>query len=225
MRPASAAERQFLAASGAVSEAAKLRAMARTGGGGARTSLIELQAVDAAYPLYGTVALAPAGPLTAALAPRDGIFGAVAEAALARRLGLAVGDSFRIGDATVRLAAIIEREPDAAFGGLAFGPRVIVARPALAATRLIQPGALVDYEYRLRLPPGADRRPVDRPGARAVPARRLAVAQHRRRRAVVAAADRPSRVFPEPRRDHRACSSAGSASPTPSPATSPARRR
>jgi putative ABC transport system permease protein len=155
LRPASAAERQFLAASGAVSEAAKLRAMARTGGGGARTSLIELQAVDAAYPLYGTVALAPAGPLTAALAPRDGIFGAVAEAALARRLGLAVGDSFRIGDATVRLAAIIEREPDAAFGGLAFGPRVIVARPALAATRLIQPGALVDYEYRLRLPPGA----------------------------------------------------------------------
>ena len=48
---------------------------------GARRSLVELQAVDDAYPLYGTVALAPAQPLAAALMPDNGVFGAVAEAA------------------------------------------------------------------------------------------------------------------------------------------------
>src|SRR5213078_2774653 len=57
-RPASEVERQFLAASGAMSESASLRAMARSLDG-ERRSLVELQAVDDAYPLYGAVGLAP----------------------------------------------------------------------------------------------------------------------------------------------------------------------
>jgi putative ABC transport system permease protein len=154
LRPASPAERRFLAASAAVSEVVKLRAMARAANVG-KTSLIELQAVDRAYPLYGQVALTPAVPLEEALAAADGVFGAVVERALADRLGLKLGDEFRVGDAPLRLAAVIQREPDAAFGGLAFGPRVIVAQAALAATHLIQPGVLADYIYRLRLRPGA----------------------------------------------------------------------
>ena len=155
LRPANAAERRFLAASGTLSETAKLRAMARSPDG-ERRSLIELQAVDELYPLYGAVGLAPTGRLDAALAPGDGVFGAVAEAAVAGRLGLKLGDEFRIGEAVLRLSATIESEPDAAFGGLAFGPRVIIPRAALEATRLIRPGALVTYDYRLRLPPGSN---------------------------------------------------------------------
>jgi putative ABC transport system permease protein len=154
-RPASEAERGFLAASGKLSETAKLRAMARSLDG-ARHSLIELQAVDDAYPLYGAVALAPSQNLGAALAPKDGMFGAVAEAAVASRLGLKLGDEFRIGEAVLHLSAIIESEPDRAFAGLSFGPRVTIARAALAAAGLIRPGALVNYEYRLRLSPKGD---------------------------------------------------------------------
>src|SRR4029077_12082460 len=60
-RPASEAERRFLAASGTLSETEKLRAMARSLDG-ERRSLIELQAVDDTYPLYGAVGLAPAQP-------------------------------------------------------------------------------------------------------------------------------------------------------------------
>ena len=65
-RPADANERAFLAKSGSLSEVATLRAMARTEDG-ARRSLIELKAVDAAYPLYGAVVLSPAQSLDAAL--------------------------------------------------------------------------------------------------------------------------------------------------------------
>jgi putative ABC transport system permease protein len=154
-RPASEPERQFLAASGALSETAKLRAMARSLDG-ARRSLVELQAVDDAYPLYGKVVLAPSETLTAALMPENGVFGAAAEAAVASRLGLKVGDEFRIGDAVLRLSAIIESEPDRAFAGLAFGPRVTIPKAALAAAGLIRPGALVTYDYRLRLNSGTD---------------------------------------------------------------------
>jgi len=47
-REASAAERKFLDARGQVSVGAMLRAMARTGDG--RQALVELKAVDGAYP-------------------------------------------------------------------------------------------------------------------------------------------------------------------------------
>jgi putative ABC transport system permease protein len=154
-RPVDAAERAFLAQSGRLSEIATMRAMARTQGGD-RRSLIELKAVDSAYPLYGAVTLAPAQTLGAALDRRGGNFGAAVDPAILDRLGLALGDSVKIGDTTLQLRGTITREPDAAAGGLEFGPRVIVSADALAETGLIRPGALVTYHYRLQLPRGAD---------------------------------------------------------------------
>src|SRR5204862_3233925 len=85
-RAASEAEHQFLVDSGTLSEVAKLRAMARSLDGGKR-SLIELQAVDGAYPLYGGVALAPALPLATALNGDNGGVGAGAGAAITDRPG------------------------------------------------------------------------------------------------------------------------------------------
>ncbi|HEV2188985.1 MAG TPA: ABC transporter permease, partial [Stellaceae bacterium] len=138
-REASDTERRFLDQSGAVSEIALLRAMA-VSLDGAHHTLIELKAVDAAYPLYGQMALSPAQDLAAALMPRDGVYGAVADAAAASRLGLKPGDMFKIGTAIVELRATIERAPDGALSGLAFGPGVTIAMPALAQTGLLQPG-------------------------------------------------------------------------------------
>src|SRR5207249_2737139 len=118
--------------------------------------LIELKAVDAAYPLYGSVVLSPAQGLGAALDRRDGSYGAAVDPAILGRLGLAIGDNMKIGEAVLQLRATIEREPDAATSGLIFGPRVLVSPDALAETGLIRPGALVTYHYRLRLPPAID---------------------------------------------------------------------
>lgn len=154
-RPAGAAERAFLAQSGSVSEIATMRAMGRTPGGD-RRSLIELKAVDAPYPLYGAVVLAPAQSLATALGLRDGAYGAAVDPALLGRLGLAIGDSIKIGEAALQIRAAIAHEPDAAAGGLIFGPRVLISTEALGETGLIRPGALVTYHYRLRLPAGVD---------------------------------------------------------------------
>ncbi|HEX9534798.1 MAG TPA: FtsX-like permease family protein, partial [Stellaceae bacterium] len=154
-RSADANEREFLAKSGSISEVATLRAMARTEDG-ARRSLIELKAVDGAYPLYGTVVLSPAQSLDAALGARDGRYGAAIDSAILGRLGVAIGERIKVGEAVLQIRATIVREPDAATGGLIFGPRVLISAEALAATGLIRPGALVTYHYRLRLPPGVD---------------------------------------------------------------------
>ncbi len=146
------ARRTAVALAAAMSETAEMRAMARTADGD--TTLVELKAVDDAYPLYGEVVLAGGGTLAEALALRDGIWGAVVEETLATRLGLAPGDRFGLGAAEVELRDLIVGEPDRAAGGFALGPRVMLARAALPDTGLAVTGSLIDWDLRLRLPPG-----------------------------------------------------------------------
>ena len=149
-REASTAERKFLGDNGRVSAAATMRAMARAVDG--QTALVELKAVDGAYPLYGKVALDPAGSLADALAERDGTFGAAFDPALLARLNLERGARVTIGAATIELRVILTSEPDKLAGGIGFGPRLLIGEAALRATGLIQPGSLVRWRYRLRLP-------------------------------------------------------------------------
>lgn len=154
-RPATDAERAFIATSGALSSVVEMRAMARNHDG-SEVSLIELRAVDSAYPLYGAAQLDPPLPLSSALAMRDGRWGAAAAPDLIARLGLHRGDTIRIGDGRFVLSAALTREPDASGGSFALGPHVMIAAAALPATGLIEPGSLVDYSYRLRLAPGVN---------------------------------------------------------------------
>jgi putative ABC transport system permease protein len=149
LREASADERAFLASRGSLSVAATMRAMARTDDG--RSALVEMKAVDAAYPLFGTVALAPSQPLSAALAARDGVFGAAADPALLARLDLKPPARVAIGAAMIEIRAALLPEPDKLAGGLGFGPRLLLSDDALRATGLLQPGGLVRWLYRLRL--------------------------------------------------------------------------
>src|SRR5579863_3346525 len=152
-RTATPEQRAYLAQSGTLSETADMRAMARRPDG-AQRSLVEMKAVDEAYPLYGAVTLDPPQPLAAALERRDGRWGAVVGPGLLARLNLKIGDVIRIGSADLTVRATIIHEPDSATGGFEFGPRVMVAAPALAETELLAPGVLVGYSYRLRLAQG-----------------------------------------------------------------------
>ncbi len=152
-RQASDAERAFLDGRGTVSVAATLRAMARTGGG--EMALIEVKAVDDAYPLFGTLTTDPALPLAALLGEKDGAFGAAVDSALLARLNLKTGDRISIGNAAIALRAVLTNEPDRIAAGIGFGPRVLISDAALRATGLVQPGSLVRWLYRLRLPAAA----------------------------------------------------------------------
>jgi len=154
-RPATPDERRFLERAGTVSAVVQMRAMARAPAHDRRT-LVELKAVDSAYPLAGAVALSPALPLHDALARRGGVWGAVAEAGVFDRLGLSVGDTVHLGDAAFQLRARIAREPDRGADAFSLGPRIMIAAGALPQTGLVAPGSLLEYRYRLRLPAGAD---------------------------------------------------------------------
>lgn len=149
-REAAPNEREFLQGHGQVSSAATLRAMARAANGEA--TLVEVKAVDAAYPLFGQIALDPPAALSDTLAQRDGVFGAVADPTLMARLELTPGARLTIGNVTVEIRAALTSEPDKLAGGIGFGPRLLVNQNMLRATGLLQPGSLVRWHYRLRLP-------------------------------------------------------------------------
>lgn len=153
-RVASPEEAEWLRAnSAAFSETAELRTMARNPADPALRRLVELKAVDEAYPLHGTLETEPAGG-TGLLAEREGHWGAIVDPALLDRLGLAVGDRLEIGEVPLVVTGVLQREPDRAARLFALGPRVLIARQALAASGLEQPGSLIYYHYRLDLPAG-----------------------------------------------------------------------
>ena len=137
----------------AVSSVVEMKAMAQTPGARA---LVELKGVDAAYPLTGAVELQPAGDLQAQLAKTDGIWGAVVERGLLTKLGLALGNSVRVGEATFRVNAVIAKEPDRVASIVNFGPRFMVSTEALPDTGLVQLGSQIRYYERVVLPPRTD---------------------------------------------------------------------
>lgn len=135
-----------------VSEIVDFRSMVTLGD---ETALTQVKGVDDAYPLLGSVVL-EAGDLPAALATVDGLPGAVMDKVLVDRLGLSLGDRFRMGVKEFRLGGVLLREPDSANGGFSLGPRTIVRTADLAGSGLLEPGSLFETEYRLLLPAGTD---------------------------------------------------------------------
>ncbi|WP_375573048.1 FtsX-like permease family protein [Seohaeicola saemankumensis] len=141
----------------AVSEVTDFRSMLVKGAGDtAERGLTQVKSVDAAYPLIGQIELSPDMPLSQALAGSDGLPGAVVHPLLIDRMGLQIGDTFRLGTQEFRLMAAIAREPDAGADGFGLGPRTIVATEALANAGLLTAGSLYSTEYRMLLPEGSD---------------------------------------------------------------------
>ena len=143
--PADSAILASLSDSARQSNVIQMRAMLRADGGNRK--LVEMKAVDSAYPLVGQVELRPARPIQDALQN----FGAVADSSLLTSLGLEVGDTAQLGNVEVVITGALEAEPDNAISFVSFGPRLIVSRDTLEATGLKQPGSFITYRSRFLL--------------------------------------------------------------------------
>lgn len=166
-RPATQEQLSWLEANSArLSRAADMRAMARAETPGGARRLVELKAVDDAYPLHGSVTSDTAAEEPLPLGEESGRWGALVDPALLSRLNIEVGDAIRIGELSYEVRGTVSREPDRAAQAFTLGPRVLVHVHSLAATGLEQPGSLIYYQYRVDLPegerPGAWRQRLDR---------------------------------------------------------------
>lgn len=138
------------AAADQVSEVVDFRSMAVAGtGDDAERAVTQVKGVDANWPLLGAPTLDPALPMTDILAGRDGVPGAAMDPLLVDRLGLTLGDTFRLGTQEFVLMARLLREPDGVAGGFGFGQRTLVGTAGLAESGLLRPGTLYEVDYRL----------------------------------------------------------------------------
>ena len=154
-REATLGERTFLEGLGEISHVSGMRSMARLTDGSDQ-ALVEVKAVDDAYPLYGALTTEPTLSREELFGEKSGVYGAAAPDILFERLGLKPGGRLKLGNATVELRARLTDEPDAVSDGFGFAPRLMVSQAALAASGLVQPGSLVEHAYKVRLPAGTD---------------------------------------------------------------------
>ena len=128
----------------------ELVAMAQSGP--TQSHIVELKAVEPGYPFYGALVTEPARPLEALI----GGGRALVHDSLLARLGLRIGDRFRVGDVELTIAGVIQKEPDRAIGVFSLGPRVLIAAEDLDRTGLVRPGSRVRYRTLFRLPEDRD---------------------------------------------------------------------
>ena len=146
--PLPAALRDWLTArTTGMSEIVQMRSIAIAASG--ERQLVELKAVDAAWPLVGAPGIAPTQPLATALAQTDGRFGILFDPVVIERLRLKPGDTVKLGKASFRVAGALTLEPDRVVTPSLFGARALIAAEALPATGLILPGAMVKNALRL----------------------------------------------------------------------------
>jgi putative ABC transport system permease protein len=144
------AELQSAGAPAAATRVRELVAMAQSGPD--QSHVVELKAVEPGYPFYGALVTEPAGPLESLI----GGGRALVHDSLLARLGLRVGDRFRVGDVELTIAGIIRKEPDRAIGVFSLGPRVLIAAEDLDRSGLIRPGSRVRHRTLFRLPESRD---------------------------------------------------------------------
>lgn len=134
-------EVKALSAYGTISSGYRIQAMASTPEAAAP---IELKAVDAKWPMFGRLVLAD-GREVGAPSGKDAWIAATA----LERLGIKVGETFKVGTATLRAAGVIKDEPDRLSEGFQLGPTIIVAEGVPAEAGLIAPGALYQSKHRI----------------------------------------------------------------------------
>jgi putative ABC transport system permease protein len=158
-REPTTAERAYVDGLGQVSVMATLRAMLQAGDKG--STLVEIKAVDGAYPGIGSFVAEPDQPVQALLAPQDGKPGVLVDPLVLARLNLGVGETVRLGERDVVIRGTVVSEPDKVAAGVGFGPRLLMTEAALRETGLVQPGSLIRWTYRVIMP-GAEAEVAER---------------------------------------------------------------
>ena len=135
----------YIASKGEVSRVATLRAMANAAG---KATLVEIKAVDGAYPLYGKLRAEDDHPINVSAGPINSIW---VDPLLLGRLNIKIGDTLKLGNAVLAIQGVIKTEPDRISDGITLGPRLLMSQDTLKATGLVQPGSLVTWRYRVKL--------------------------------------------------------------------------
>jgi putative ABC transport system permease protein len=116
------------------------------------TKVVELRAVQAGFPFYGSLTLQDGRPYSHALLQQNG---ALVRPELLAQLDLAVGDEIVIGRARFTIRGVIALEPGRSLSAFSLGPRVLIDHADLPGTGLLAFGSRVVRQRLLRVPEAA----------------------------------------------------------------------
>jgi putative ABC transport system permease protein len=120
------------------------------------TRLVQVAAVEAGYPFYGTIDTAPAGEW-GRLAETGG---ALVDSSLLVALNASVGDTLALGEGRLVIRGTVLNVPGDVGVRAAFGPRVFIPAARVPETKLLTFGSRARYEVFLKLPAGVDAQPL-----------------------------------------------------------------
>jgi putative ABC transport system permease protein len=140
-----------LAAAGAEStNSVELATMARPSDrADGRARMVELRAVERAFPYYGQMKLADGAPYSHALLEN---FGVLVRPELLAQLDLKVGDGLTIGSQRFTIRGVLQSEPGRRLGAFSIGPRVFVDLADLEKTGLMSFGSRAAMQRLLKVP-------------------------------------------------------------------------
>ena len=118
-----------------------------------RLRLVQVHAVEGAFPFYGRFETDPAG--TAGRLRSEGAV-AILEPTLLAQFGVRVGDQVKLGRTLFTVVGAIRKVPGESPGVAMMAPRAYIPMKSLAATGLSGSEALARYRAMVRLPAGRD---------------------------------------------------------------------
>lgn len=107
--------------------------------------LVSVKAVQNGYPLRGELLIESDNGPVAMSAPSEG--SVWVEQSLLNKLKVNLGDSIELGAANLKIAGIVNKEPDASFSVFTQGPRVFLNFNDIEQTKVVQPGSRLTYRY------------------------------------------------------------------------------
>jgi putative ABC transport system permease protein len=132
----------------AETESIETPTMVRAERGTAVARMVELRAVEAAFPFYGTLALADGRTYSHDLLAGRG---ALVGPELLVQLGMQVGDRLMIGGQPFTIRGVIAQEPGRRIGAFSFGARVIIDLADLRQAGLLGFGSRASYQRLLKV--------------------------------------------------------------------------
>ena len=132
----------------AQTESIETPTMVRPEHGSAVARMVELRGIEAAFPFYGTLALANGGEYSHALLVGRG---AIVGPELLVQLRMRVGERLMIGGQPFTIRGVIAQEPGRRIGAFSFGARVIIDLADLQQAGLIGFGSRANYQRLLKV--------------------------------------------------------------------------
>ena len=117
-------------------------------GKGQGVNLAELKAITAGFPLRGKFKIAARAGVSGVDTSTIPMPGTVwVPEVLLTRLNANVGDFLKVGASTLKIAAVLTKEPDSVLDYFGIAPRVMLNMQDLAATQLLQVGSRATYRF------------------------------------------------------------------------------